>query len=50
MKLENQEPVSTKKKLKTLWKKVTKRENLAKFVIIISSLALLASSILPFLS
>jgi len=37
------------KKLKKLFKRLTKRETLAKILIIVSSLALLGTSILPFL-
>ena len=49
MKLEANTQVSKKKKFKQVLKKLTKRENLAKIVVIVSSLALLGSSILPFL-
>ncbi|HSX39359.1 MAG TPA: hypothetical protein VLI92_02105 [Candidatus Saccharimonadales bacterium] len=49
MKFEQPEQISKKKKFKKILKTLTKRENLAKIVVIVSSLALLGSSILPFL-
>jgi len=40
---------TTKKSLKRVLKPVLKKENITKFIIIFSSLALLATSILPFI-
>lgn len=40
---------SISKKTKKIFKKVTKRENLGKILIIVSGLALIASSVLPYI-
>jgi hypothetical protein len=45
----NIENVSTKKKLKRLVKKATNKELITKVIIIVSSLALLSSAVIPFI-
>lgn|GEM_PF-3256810 len=41
--------IELKRTLRKIWKKITKREFLYKTLIIVSSLALIATSVLPYI-
>lgn len=47
--MKKEKEISTKKKVKRIIKKVTNKEVITKAIIIVSSLALLSSAVIPFI-